>query len=92
VQELTLTVKHKVGLHARPAAKFVKTAKGFTSRISITNLTRGGKTVDAKSLVSLVKIAVACEHTIKLEIEGEDEEQAAEALRVFIEDALEEQP
>jgi phosphocarrier protein HPr len=92
VQELTLTVRHKVGLHARPAAKFVKMAKGFKSNILITNLTREGKTVDAKSLVSLVKIAVACDHKIRLEIEGEDEQQAAEALRVFIEKALEEQP
>lgn len=92
MQELTLTIRHKVGLHARPAAKFVKAAKGFSSRISITNLTRNSKTVDAKSLVSLVKIAVACDHTVKLEIEGEDEEQAAEVLREFIEKALEEQP
>ncbi len=92
MQELTLTVRHKVGLHARPAAKFVKTAKSYNSQISITNLTRNSKTVDAKSLVGVVKIAVACEHQIKLEIEGEDEQQAAEALRTFIEEALEEQP
>ena len=92
MQELTLTVKHKIGLHARPAAKFVKTAKNFNSRISIKNITRDSKTVDAKSLVSLVKIAVACDHQIKLEIEGEDEQEAARTLKRFIEEVLEEQP
>lgn len=92
MREITLTVKHKVGLHARPAAKFVKTAKQFDSDILITNITRGGNQVSAKSLVSLVKIAVACNHEVHISAAGSDEEHAIVALSEFIEKTLEEQP
>lgn len=92
MKETTLTVKHKVGLHARPAAKFVKAAKQFESDIQITNTTRGGDQVSAKSLVSLVKIAVACGHQVHITADGADEDQAIAELTEFIEKTLEEQP
>ena len=87
-----LSVKHRIGLHARPAAKFVKLAKGFESRISITNLTRKGTAVDAKSLVALVKIAVACGNEILLQVDGPDEKEAMEKLVYFLENCLEDTP
>ncbi|TVQ24605.1 MAG: HPr family phosphocarrier protein [Spirochaetaceae bacterium] len=92
MKETTLTVKHKVGLHARPAAKFVKAAKQFDSKIQISNITRGGDRVSAKSLVSLVKIAVACGHQVHITADGSDEDQAIEALTEFIVNTMEEQP
>ncbi len=92
MKETTLTVKHKVGLHARPAAKFVKAAKQFDSDIQISNITRGGDRVSAKSLVSLVKIAVACGHQVHITADGSDEDQAIDALTEFIVNTMEEQP
>lgn len=83
--ETTLTVKHKVGLHARPAAAFVKAATGFQSKISITNLTRNSAPVDAKSILSVLQIAVAQNHTIRLTAEGADEEVALTTLKQLIE-------
>lgn len=83
--EATLTVTHEVGLHARPAATFVKTAKGFESEITVTNLTRGGEPVDAKSLVKIFKAAVASGHEIRLTAEGPDERQALDSLVSLVE-------
>ena len=53
MQEANIVVTHEVGLHARPAATFVKTAKGFDSSIAVTNVTRGSDPADAKSLVQI---------------------------------------
>ena len=47
-QEVTITAPN--GLHTRPAAQFVKEAKGFTSEITVTS---NGKSASAKSLFKL---------------------------------------
>lgn len=83
IQE-TFTVKHGVGLHARPAAKFVKLAKKFDSSIRLRNLTRDGEEVDAKSLVKVIKAAAAQHHEIRVSIDGPDEEEAIKALTDFL--------
>jgi phosphocarrier protein len=68
--ETTLTVKHKLGLHARPAALFVQTASKFGSKIKVTNLTRQNKVADAKSILGVLTIGVAQNHTIILSADG----------------------
>ena len=89
MKTVTLTIQHGVGLHARPAARFVRTAKGFESNIRIRNLTRDGDEVDAKSLVKVLKIAAAQNHEVSVSAEGADEEQAIEAIETFIKDVPE---
>jgi phosphotransferase system HPr (HPr) family protein len=84
--EVTLTIKHEVGLHARPAAVFSKTAQTYQSKITVKNLTRDTPVADAKSVISLFKAAVAQNHTIYMTAEGEDEEAALAALVGLIED------
>ena len=83
--ETTLVVKHSVGLHARPAALFVKTAKGFQSKITVANLTRNGNPADAKSVLSVLKAAVAQDHEIHLQAEGDDAQEAIDTLTQLIE-------
>lgn len=83
--ETTLTVKHKLGLHARPAALFVQTASRFVSKISVTNVTRQKKTADAKSILGVLTIGVAQNHTISLTAEGPDAEAAINSLTELIE-------
>ena len=83
--EKTITVTHKVGLHARPAAVFAKTAQAFKAAITIKNVTRGTSSVDAKSVINIFKAAVAKDHTIHLTAEGEDEENALASLVGLIE-------
>lgn len=86
----TYTIKHAVGLHARPAGKFVKLAKSFESDVQVRNITRDSDAVNAKSLVKVIKIAAAQSHEIELSIEGPDEEDALAALTSFLEEVPEE--
>lgn len=84
--ETTITVKHKVGLHARPAAVFAKTAQGFQSDITVKNVTRDTQPVNAKSVINLFKAAVGQGHSIHLTADGSDEDAALAALVGLIED------
>lgn len=83
--ETTLTVKHKLGLHARPAALFVQTASRFASKISVTNVTRQNKTADAKSILGVLTIGVAQNHAITLTADGPDAEAAINSLTELVE-------
>ncbi len=87
----TLTVQHAVGLHARPASRFVKLAKSFVSTIRVRNITRDGEEVDAKSLVKVIKIAAAQNHEIAVSADGEDEDAAIAAMEAFIREVPEEE-
>lgn len=85
MREAEVTVTNEVGLHARPAATFVKRAAEFDSDITITNLTRTGEPVNAKSVVSVFKAAVAKDHEIRITADGTDEDAALAALVKLIE-------
>ena len=82
--EAKIVVKHKVGLHARPAAAFVQTASKFSSQITIKNLTRGSDPINAKSILSVLTLGVLQNHEIQLNAEGPDEQKAVESLRELI--------
>ena len=83
--EALLTVRHPVGLHARPAALFVKTAGRFSSQIQVRNVTRGLGPVDAKSILSVLTLGVEQSHQIHLRAEGRDEGEALDALVALVE-------
>jgi len=82
MQEVTLVVRHKVGLHARPAAVFVQTAKKFKSAVSIS---KDAMEVDAKSILSILTLAVNQGATIKIKANGEDEQAVVKALQDLVE-------
>lgn len=83
--EASIVVRHEVGLHARPAASFVKLASTFGSDIRVVNVTRGTDPADAKSIIQVFKIAVAQDHEILLTADGNDEQEALDALVALIE-------
>lgn len=85
MQRIQLKVINAVGLHARPAAEFVRMAAQFKCRLTIRNLTRDSAGVDAKSILSVLTLGVEKEHEIELTAEGEDELQAIRSLRDLIE-------
>ena len=81
--EITLTVNHEVGLHARPAALFVQTARQFDGDIRVTH---GEKEANAKSILSVLVLGVDKQGTvITIRAEGEDAEQALAALEALVE-------
>lgn len=85
---IELEVRNPSGLHARPAAAFVRTAGASRARIRVWNLTRGTGDVDGKSLLSVMGLSVACGHRIRVSADGDDEQPALDALRVAVEGGL----
>jgi phosphocarrier protein HPr len=81
VQEATLTVRHKVGLHARPAAVFVQTAKQFKSQVLVT---KDGREVDAKSVLGILTLGAGKGAVVTIRADGEDEAEAVAALKQLV--------
>ena len=75
-------IRNRLGLHARAAAKFVHTATGFTSQIRVS---RGGTTMDGKSIMGILLLAAAAGTTVVITAEGVDEADAVEALCRLVE-------
>ena len=75
--ELHLTVIDPAGLHARPAAKLVRVASRFQSRIVLRS---GERTVDVKSLIALLGLTVRPLAEITLTADGPDADDALAAL------------
>ncbi|EJW95683.1 Phosphotransferase system, phosphocarrier protein HPr [gut metagenome] len=72
------TVTNKLGLHARPCALLSKTANLFSSSILLIHKNR---TVDAKSILGLMTMAMPYNSTVTIRIEGKDEEKAMLSIR-----------
>jgi phosphocarrier protein HPr len=81
--EITLTVHNKVGLHARPAAVFVQTAKQFSSDVKATH---GEREANAKSILGVLTLGANQGAVVTIRAEGDDAEQALAALEALIED------
>lgn len=81
MKKTDIEIKHAVGLHARPASLFAQTASKFSSEISIAY---DGKTINAKSILGILSLGVGKNAQITIIAEGEDEEDAVEALKKLI--------
>lgn len=79
--EKKVNVQLKVGLQARQAAHFVQQANRFRSDVF---LQKGEKRVNAKSIMGVMSLAVAKDTAIVLAADGDDEQEAVEALAQFI--------
>jgi len=82
VLEREIEITNKLGLHARAAAKLVKVAGGFTSSIEIEKL---DQRVNAKSIMSVMMLAASRGNTVKLFIEGDDQDNAMASIIELIE-------
>lgn len=80
-----LTVKHEVGLHARPAAMFVKMASSFPCDIKVRNATKNSGQANAKSILSILTLGVTQGHEIEIETSGEGADEALGALTDLVE-------
>ncbi len=73
----TVSVVHRQGLHARPAALFVQAAKCYKSRVT---LKKGRKIVDGKSIMGLLTLAARRGARISIVASGSDAAQAVDRL------------
>jgi len=80
--EITLTVRHEVGLHARPAAMFVQTAKPFKCDVRVTH---GEREANAKSILGVLALGAERGAVITIRAEGEGASQALVALEALVE-------
>jgi phosphotransferase system HPr (HPr) family protein len=79
-------VTNKVGLHARPAAKFVKAAASLKhNSILIENLSKQTPQVNAKSFTSVLSISVQQNDEILVTIDGENADAAMQTLTELFE-------
>lgn len=82
----TFTVRNENGIHARPAAVLVQTAKPFNANITVENLDRSTPPVNAKSTMKVVALGASQAHRLRFVAEGDDALQAIEALqKAFLE-------
>ncbi|MGZ8513852.1 MAG: HPr family phosphocarrier protein [Candidatus Limnocylindrales bacterium] len=88
MKAIELEISNPSGLHARPAAMFVRTAGAQRATILVRNLDRDGAAANAKSLLSVLGLGVSRGHRISIQADGEDEEAAIAALRQAIESGL----
>jgi phosphotransferase system HPr (HPr) family protein len=84
VRTIELDVVNPSGLHARPAAMFVRAAGAHRSRIRVSNVTRGTGPADAKSLLGVLGLGVSGGHRIAIEVDGEDEDAAIEGMAAAV--------
>lgn len=75
-------VRNRLGLHARAAARFVHTANRFQARVSVS---RGGRTMDGKSILGILLLQAAQGTSLDLAAEGDDAGAALEALAALVE-------
>ncbi|MCJ7811524.1 MAG: HPr family phosphocarrier protein [Dehalococcoidia bacterium] len=80
--EITLIIRNKVGLHARPAALFVHEANKDKAEIVVRN---GDVVANAKSILNVLTLGADQGSTIIVSADGEDAGQALTALRALAE-------
>jgi phosphocarrier protein HPr len=78
----TFKLKNKLGMHARPAASFVKIAQQFKADIYIE---RDGQTINGKSILGILALACPKGGAITIKAEGVDAQAAMTALENLIE-------
>ena len=76
-----VVISNQVGLHARPATFFIQKANSYKSSIWVV---KDERKVNAKSLLGVLSIGIACGMTITLVADGDDEEAALDGLEALI--------
>ena len=87
VIERDAQIVNPLGMHARPAAEFVKTASRFRARIEVR---KGDLTVNGKSIMGVMMLAAECGSSVVIRTDGDDAEEAMGALLLLVADGFHE--
>ena len=82
-----LTILNKLGLHARAAAKLVSLSNDFNSEIT---LVKDDKSADARSIMKLLMLSASKGSVLKVNIDGEDQEQAMNSIEKLFQNGFDE--
>ena len=77
---------HEYGMHARPAARLVKTACRYEAEISVGFQ---GVVVNAKSILGILSLGIVCGEQVAIVADGEDASEAVQAIARLFESAFE---
>jgi phosphotransferase system HPr (HPr) family protein len=77
--EVTLAIRNELGLHARAAARLVRTANQFQSNLRLERID-GSASADAKSILNVLMLAASGGTELRAIAEGRDEAEAIAAL------------
>jgi phosphocarrier protein HPr len=83
----SLKISNKLGLHARASAKLSKLAGQYRSEV---HLSRNGRRINAKSIMGVMMLAAGLGSVVELEVSGDDELVASEAIRALIDNKFDE--
>ncbi len=83
--EREATIVNSLGLHARPAAQFVRLASSFASDILVS---KDGIDVNGKSIMGVMMLAAECGSAICIRASGDDAERAVDALAKLVADGF----
>ncbi len=84
LKSVAIDVHNPSGLHARPAATFVKAAAAYPCSIQVENLSKATTPVNAKSILAVLGQGVSKGNTIRLTADGPREDEAIEGLSELI--------
>ncbi len=84
-QKREAKIVNKYGLHARPAMMFVELANRYSSSIEVSN---GQLAVDAKSIMSVMRLAAVQGTTLIITADGEDADVAVSDLVKLVDDGF----
>jgi len=76
-----ITIVNKLGLHARAASKFVSTSSAYTCQVQVGY---NGRRVDGKSIMSVMMLAAGQGSELEISFDGDDEQEACQALCALI--------
>jgi phosphocarrier protein len=76
-----MVVANKLGIHARPAAMFVKTANQFDCEVFVE---KDGETVNGKSIMGLMMLAAGPGSKIRVQADGEDAAKAVTEIEALL--------
>lgn len=85
MKESKVTLQNEEGLHARPAAMFVRRANQYASDITIVS---DGEEVNGKSIIGIMSLGIFSGQEITLQADGADEDEAIADLVHFVENEL----
>ena len=83
-----LVIQNKLGLHARPAAMFVRIANRYTCELTVE---KDGEEVNGKSIMGLMMLAAGCGSHLKITAIGGDAEQVVKEIENLIKNKFDEE-
>lgn len=83
MKKITVKIKNKAGLHARPSSLFVQLASTYDSDIKVRY---EDEEINGKSIMGLMLLAAEQGRELELEADGPDEDEMLEALRILVEE------